>query len=561
MSTVKESSRNIPKILKERAIALFFAKDPSNPPQQNIYWIDDVWFHGKTDTKEVCYFCLPSNSEPQVHAKISEGKIMVNETTFSVSANGEPSWNTFATLKQWNVACGVDGSASIGIDEQETATQKLLSEVDLVNAVVDFCQRDANDYGLVLCSFEWFLLHMEEIAGNPAHAAIFDVGYQANNGGGSQPGNGSANSDRDAWQKALIAPEFKGDWRKNLGVRLFIEFARVLGDKPRGFSLERHAFFLTSKEQFQGDYFNEFLYVVKADPNFPWQPVMLGPRVLPKSRTAGVEALNYCLNIFNESFKNALSWEAKELALWRDMQQLWGNPRDNEEWGHVKSTNIKDLRLQSTTWLPANDEQRSQCLQAMYLVIWRTVKGNGMAIGAFHAFLQHAVGSTSVKFTDPGIDLSATQLSLPSRPGILSVLAITRFLRSLTQTDGGEHGDSRRATPEVTWEKEMNMVKLKIRLDINGDEGGVPELKTKFLEGVKSGGSAGALQKVVTAQLSMLNEPTKRESIKLGDIPNNGGTTLRQKLCQMEDHEHLCVPKAFPSFSDDTICFWFQIVP
>lgn len=535
--------------LEKHACALYLCKDMNNPPKQHIFWVDDVWFHGDSSDSnkpKKCHFAGECNS---IDATIcEEKKLHWHGQKYIVSTDLRPVWNSLCphpvnlSKTTGEKVSSDDEGAYKGISHQEAdiAKKEGLTEDELIPILAQFASD--NDYGLVLCSFEFFFLHREEIAKHCEHAAIFDVRHQAAEG----------KTDLiTAWNTGLAAPKIN-DLFNRCGYRLYLELAKCCQSHPNGFSIERHACFLTSKEGFHDHYLEDLIAMIQT--NALSKAVhLLRPLVLSKSKLGGSSALLHSLELFNTSFRYALSWEMKELALWEDMKQLWGNPQTNEDWGHIQSGSIPTLALKSTAWLPASDQDKARCLQAMYLAVWRVAPANALAVSAFHAFLDHAADPSTVVFNKPGSDLDGKFVSLPCRPGILSVLAIARFLRSLTQKKGNEH----RATPVVSWSKDAQKVKLHIKLP--GVQAGVDSLKIKFLNNESTTGSTPALRQVAAAQLLMLDATTSKDSTKLGNI-SYSGITLRERLCQDADHEHLPLPKALPSFNGDTITFWFQVV-
>ena len=530
--------------LEKHACALHLCKDTNNPPKQHIFWVDDVWFHGDSSDSskpKKCHFAGEGNS---IDATICEKKkLHWHEPKYTVSTNLTPVWNPlqpFPVLKDVAVA-----SESASNDSEEATSDKTgspppgLTEDELIPILAKFAFD--NDYGLVLCSFEYFFLHREEIAKHCEHAAIFDVRHQAAVG----------KTDLiTAWNTGLAAPKID-DLFNRCGYRLYLELAKCCQCHPNGFSIERHACFLTSKNGFHDDYLKELIAMLSAKA-LTKAVHLLRPLVLSKSNLGGSEALLHSLELFNTSFSNALSWEVKELALWEDMKQLWEIPQANEDWGHVHPTTISALTLKSTSWLPAPEIEKARCLQAMYLAVWRGVPANALAVSEFHAFLDHAADFETVTFMQPNGDLGDKLIGLPSRPGILSVLAIARFLRSLTQPKLGEV----RAKPTVYWSRDAQKVKLHIQLP--NAHVGVENLRNEFLRNEAGTGSTPALRQVAAAQLLMLDATTSKSSKKLGEI-GPAGVSLREKLCQDADHEQLLQPKALPSFNGDTITFWFQV--
>lgn len=455
--------------LQKHACALYLCKDTNNPPKQHIFWVDDVWFHGDSSDQskpKKCHFAGEGNS---IDATIcEEKKLHWHEPKYTVSTDLTPVWNPlqpFPVLKDVAVA-----SASATNDSEEAKSDRTgspppgLTEDELIPILAQFAFD--NNYGLVLCSFEFFFLHREEIAKHCEYAAIFDVRHQAAVG----------KTDLiTAWNTGLAAPKIN-DLFNRCGYRLYLELAKCCQSHPNGFSIERHACFLTSKNGFHDDYLKELIAMLSA--NALSKAVhLLRPLVLSKSNLGGSEALLHSLELFNTSFRHALSYEYKEKNLLGDFIERWNGgtaPNLGHDVSSLSNQAEAKTKLNCGSLIEFSDVSKVVSVEeADIRALFEPLHAANLRVSTFWSILTHLVSPDGL--TNNVAEPTTTTFASAIAPSGFLIIGLARFLVKLRASDGHEQRQSVTAT---LW---TDKKKLNFTVTLSGHD---TDCATKFLRAI-----------------------------------------------------------------------------
>ena len=337
-----------------------FAFDSSKPVSQWIYSVDDAWLHDGFNERGV------------------QKKAAIDVQQFSTWKNGSKSANV--PTDDWKGEQGVCKLADLrsclckagGNNHPSTVP---IEDIRFGNSLVEFCE--TYSYGLCLLSFEAFYLNVEHI-NHRENAVFLDIRHQY---AGSNP------NCKKAWErreKEAFQPRWCGE--NTLGWYLYFRFKLAKSGSevwPRGaMNVEpRHLAIVSSRPQVGGDIANLTLTLVHmAEVNGKsWADCSYF--TLPKTRPAGHEPggvdFRSVQNLFNVSFCNALTYEAKEQGMLSDVLTVWrGNDQGKDRYGHIddlawvdqRKLNVAQWRLidVTPTRIDREDEKVREELRALF---------------------------------------------------------------------------------------------------------------------------------------------------------------------------------------------------
>lgn len=535
------------------ALALRVCADATKPPSQWIYAVDDAWLHH-------------GNGEMQPLFGVPNGKQnWENVISISDAEAKMPKAAPAATNGGGN-AYGATTSAPIHANEHADKVP--------AKTLLEFITSHLHqNYGVCFCTFEYFWQNAKDI--NQAHNAVFfDIRHQLM--------AADTKSDlKTKWKDALSKTGvFDNPDATSLGIQVY--FAFKLGLHPEAVECRidhNHLLILSSNlfgsERENGKTDNDranALLSFSAIQTAIWKKAAAAREALktgngadsklaclleregtdytfipmPKHKSDGL--FETALEIFHNSFRNAASFDSKLAALWHDMELAWRN----YDWGHFLNTNgtyqHQSAPLHSFSWLLGNEDEKQAALRGIYHAAWKEEKASAISVRSLTEFLKWHCEPNSVTFT-PFTEQngSVTSISLPTCPGILFALAMVCFLRQLATQKQNEN----RATPEVSWKRDADVVTVSIML---GNNGGVNDFKNKFFAG-SDGGSIRALRSLVDSQLSGLTLSHNNKII--GELPGNG-STLRERITATNGAAAVRRAKTLPAFSSDSIQFSFH---
>ena len=260
-----------------------------------------------------------------------------------------------------------DRSSSLSI-LRESLTKKNTDDAMTAIKLIRFIQKrfDAGmNYGLCLCSFEYFWMNVESID-LPHNAVFFDLSHTLAESGTPGLGNGELGL-KSTWKTllegcGLFTTENDNYDMKRLGWYLHyaLKFGRA-GSRDRS-GLPRcqsrisfdHILIISSAiagDAVKGrDAIGEYLQIQNAiwttlgENSKGVRPGHFTFAPLPKVFTD--ERFTTALNIFSNSFSHAASWEEKVTMLKEDMLWLW----KKREWGHLRGTDNRENLLRHLKW-------------------------------------------------------------------------------------------------------------------------------------------------------------------------------------------------------------------
>lgn len=538
-------------------LALHVCNNPDKPPSQWIYAVDDAWLHngceglldgplfvGCTEPKKISIDAAKSLFEKDRQDESMDSPELSSTKTEEASEEREKR------------------------HPDQTPAETLLELIK---------ERKEQNYGICFCTFEYFWNNAKEI-NLPQNAVFFDIRHQLME-------NDEKSDLKTEWDSHLSKTNvFSNTSWDVLGIQVY--FAFKLGLHPAAGKCKidhNHLLILSSNlfgnEDGNGKTDEERNNVLRSFSDI--QSTIWSKAAEVKKRTAeenGYDSklaslldldgtdftfipmpkhtagnlFETALAIFHNSFRKAAGWEFKLNRLRQDMESLWAEPEPQEDWGHVGQSSPKLSGLKSSSWLPANLIQKHQDVRGIYLVQWRIE--HGILVSTFDNFLRYMVDFGTVKFFDLPQNLKARRIELPTRPGLLGILAIAEFLRALAaaKPDVGE------VQPRLSWDVD-NEIRLEIQLE--NAEQHVENLAEKFFHNTagSTGGSAATLRQYVNSQLKMLNYPLKKEqtTIMLGDIAYNG-QSVRDRVLRTKEYHKVHNQRTFPQFDQDKIIFWFK---
>lgn len=530
-------------------LALFVCQDPSKPPAQWIYAVDDAWLHNGVDKLPALFDLKKINGGVTQSAPVTIEKAK----TFYYT---EPASRDKATTH------GLSGGVSAPLDGRNHS-DKIPAET-LLNFIAD---RPDQNYGICFCTFEYFW-EMAKVINQRQNAVFFDIRHQLM--------ETDTNADlKSKWEEKLRSTKiFQTPNVESLGIQIYFAFKLNLHPSAGDCRINPNHLLILSSNLFGNEdmkrtpvlkSFSDIQKTIwdkaakaheKAGAERPddgpshlaklleYEPTRFTFFPIPKQETGGL--FKTALAIFHNSFRTAASIDAKLDALWHDMGVAW----KGYDWGHFKSNNgeyeHRSAELHSFSWLFGDDDEKQASLRGIYHAVWKEEKASAISVRTFAEFLKWHCEPDSVKFV-PFNEKNGrvTRISLPTCPGVFFGLGLVHFLRNLAAPKDGET----RQKPEVTWKEDADVVTMEISLGANG---GVEEFKQKFFSG-KQGGSTRALNELVNAQLAGLS--FSFNNVKIGDIPGNGKTIRDQLISQTGVRRS----KTFPAFENNLIKFSFYI--
>ena len=577
-------------------LALYVCAEPSDPPDQWIFAVDDSWLHhgwqgnGATSKLQPLFKVTERSSSQAVTPSQAREQMVFSESSEEVSS-----------------------SAIQLLSEPERTPHH---DGPVANALLKFIDHHQRQYGICFCTFEYFWTNITRI-NKAQNAVFFDIRHQLAESDTAADLATSWTNALDAYWKLNPLTEQNGTTTRTspfifdhdvLGFHLY--FALKLGwipNAPTNRIGDNHLLILSSnlfetaeldressednpqaesksvvqslengktpisnavrqqilqilKSKDRESAFQSFLRVQKA----VWDRIAKGDKFkhkgldftiipIPKGKQGGL--LDTGLTIFDNTFQNAASWDAKLDALWHDMALSW----QQFDWGHYQQegSNWQHQRadLHSAAWLPSDDSLKQKALRGMYYVNWKQENASTISVGTLAEFLEHHCETGSVNFTDADQNCKTSPVSLPSCPGILFAFALVHLLRELaTKKENGENRPNR-TTPKVSWSRKMTTVKMTIQLEQAED--GISKLKSGLFGGADPGGTIQALKNLVCAQLAILDVKNCANKM-IGDI-GKGGIALRDKLTS-ESAETQPAGRTLPSFDANSICFYFHVL-
>lgn len=531
--------------------------DPNRPPAQWIYAVDDAWLHfGCHGLNEGALFKKITASQSSEISPINIGQAKA----LLVRAN--------TTIQPSNPS--LSGSAQ-ATNNDEKHPDQIPAET-----LLDFiAHHPEQNYGICFCTFEYFWEHVETI-NHPQNAVFFDIRHQLM--------EKDSDSDlKEQWKKALVATKVftKPEWN-SLGIQIYFAFKLGLHPSAPECKIDHNHLLILSSNLFGSEGENgktdkdraNSLLSFSAIQTAIWKKAAEVRKAITEGengdpKLAGLldrkgtdytfipmpkhkldDLFETALAIFHNSFRKAAAWEFKLERLRLDIESLWTNPNEHENWGHIGAKSSKLNELKSSSWLPSDASIKYEDVRGVYLAQWRIE--HGIFVKTFDDFLRHAADFGSVNFEDLPQDLDNIRLELPTRPGLLAMLAMADFLRALAEAKI----DKGQKQPKVSWTagREINLT-----IEFTGAVDKLEELGKKFLDGGGSpGGAAATLRQYVNSQIAMLDYPLKNPSlIKLGDIIYNE-QSLRNELLMTNDYHHVHPQRTFPQFDQDKIIFWFK---
>lgn len=568
-------------------LGLYVCHDPTKPPSQWIYAVDDSWLH----------FGWEGKTEFPPLRPVFDPSILTGQNGETLGTKEHP-WGLKDVREKLPTGEGKERQdEAVELENEGAEKPNVHPDGPVVRKLLEFTEDSLGRYGICFCSFEFFWSKINQI-NRPENAVLFDIRHQL------------ARSDASAgliedWQKA-----FDSYWRAFetgtvspftfefdlLGFHLY--FALKLGwipGAPERRIGENHLLILSSNlfetaeresvrtkgssqdykaslfsmleeetpntqtlrqeltkildERDRGSAFQSFLRVQKA----VWDRIATGDgskykgldfTIIPVPKSLDGGLLDTSLAILNNTLKKAASWKAKEKALLEDIKTActgFGSPTV-AGWGHVEMlTDLSSLR--SVSWLPADDGDRRDTLRSFYLCQWRL--GGSVSLRTLREFLIYVADRDAACFATIDDAVSNKRVFLPTRPGVLFALALGLFLRALDH-----RGKERRSEPQIRFKSNEGQARMEIQI---GDAG-VLDLKKKFFA-CKPSGAACALRIVAQAQAQMLEHVIAED--RLGEVNGVGYMELRQKLVEDEVHACLDVAKTHPIFASEQIVFLF----
>jgi hypothetical protein len=531
--------------------------DPNRPPAQWIYAVDDAWLHFGCDG-------------------LNEGSLFENIATTASSASSPINIGDAKIILAREITAIQSSTPSLSGSTQASFNDKKHPDQIPAETLLDFIsQHPDQNYGICFCTFEYFWEHVETI-NHPQNAVFFDIRHQLM--------ESDHNSDlKTQWGKALAATKVfpKPEWN-SLGIQIYFAFKLGLHPKAPECKIDHNHLLILSSNLFGSESENGKTDKDRANSLLSFSAIQTAIwKIAAEVRKAITEGKNgdpklaglldrkgtdytfipmpkhklddlfeTALAIFHNSFRKAAGWDFKLERLRLDMDSLWKNPNYHENWGHIGATSSKLNELKSSSWLPSDANIRYEDVRGVYLAQWRIE--HGIFVKTFDDFLRHATDFGTVDFESFPEGLANARLELPTRPGLLAMLAMADFLRALAEAKTGEG----QKQPKVSWAMDRE-IKLTIKLTGANEE--LKKLSKNLFDGGGSpGGAAATMRQYVNSQIAMLDYPLKNPSpVKLGDISCNE-QSLRNELLMTTDYHHVHPQRTFPQFYNDEIIFWFK---
>jgi hypothetical protein len=535
------------------ALALRVCADQSKPPGQWIYAVDDAWLH-----------CGHGQMQPLFDVR-NEGQNL--ENVISIEA---------AKHKMSRVTSGNTAKSASPYAALTSVSTQPQEHPDKIPAgtLLDFIAKYAEqNYGICFCTFEYFWHNAKEI-NQAQNTVFFDIRHQLM--------ASDHNADlKEKWKEALSKTGvFDQPEATSLGIQIYFAFKLGLHPEAGECKINHNHLLILSSNLFGSEGENGKTDTDRANALLSFSAIQTAiwkkaaqARIaveagnpektklasllvregtdytfipMPKHKSDGL--FETALEIFHNSFRNAASIDSKLAALWHDMELAW----KDYDWGHFLKTGStyqhQTANLHSFSWLLGDEDEKKAALRGIYHAAWREERDSTISVRSFAEFLKWHCEPDSVTFT-PFTEQngSVTRISLPTCPGILFALAMVFVLRQLATQKPPEN----RATPNVSWKRDADVVTVSIML---GNNGGVNDFKNKFFGNV-DGGSIRALNTLVNSQLSGLMLSHNNKTI--GDLQGNG-SNLRERITATNGPSAVRRSKTLPAFSAESIQFSFQ---